>query len=172
MRRWFAASFIHGYYQKLLKVFDIYKDDLFKDVEVWYPMRDEVVVKKQKRIVKKVPLFPGYILFKFDERSEIWKEITRKTPIFSFIRDQSGMPIPLTPKEVKSILCLEEYKIYIDYKYLYRKNVLITKGPYANFIGKCRVLVIGKNIAKVNINLFEDIEREVEISVENLEVIS
>lgn len=172
-KKWFVAYFSPGYWKKLEKI--ILTNKKFKNnVEIWYPMEEVVVIQKGKKVIKKEPLYPGYVFFKFNENSNIWLEIIRKTPVFGFIKEElkSGIkkPIPLTDLEVQKIKLRTKKSNIVDYSYLVGKRVIVVNGPFEGFTGICKNLIKSRNSAKVELELINSLIREVEIGVEMLEI--
>lgn len=171
MRRWYVATFHHGYYKKLCHTYELYKDTIFKNIQMWYPMVRVVKVKKMQKVIEKEPLFPGYVLFKIDEHSDLWNKIKKVTPIFDFLRNENGELIPLTPSEIRQIIELSNKKIETNYEHLVGSKVLIIKGPFKGFIGECKFISTQTNTAKCYIDIFGEFSRLVDISLEYIEEI-
>lgn len=166
-RRWYVGYFYHGYLNQLVSTFK--RKEEFKDVEMWYPQMYRVVVKEGKKVIVTAPMFDSYVLFEFEETSLVWKDIVRSTPIISFLKDEStNRPIPITDDEVIHIKELESTSKVIDYSYLINRRVVITEGPFANFIGTCKTIIKNKYKARVLIEMFGVVERNVEINLEHL----
>lgn len=170
-RQWFVAYFPQGYRKKLEKCFEKYKDS-FKDVEMWYPQREIIKVKKGKKAKGLEPLYPGYVLFEFDPNDRAWTRIIRLTPVFGFIKDlDTNKPIPLTEEEVERIKQVETKTFIVNYNFLLKKKVLIIGGPFESFVGTCKALIKGRNTAKIELELINSLVREVEVSLEQIEVL-
>jgi transcriptional antiterminator NusG len=169
-KKWFVAYFSPNYYKKLETCFKKFKN-VFKNVEMWYPSRYVITVKKNKKVRNVDPLYPGYILFKFPVHSKIWMKIVRLTPVFGFLKDEETQePIPLTDDEIERIKQYSDKVVVQDYKYLVKNKVIITDGPFAGFVGYCKSINKKKNCAKVELNLINTLIREVEISLEMIEL--
>lgn len=167
-RKWFVGYFYHGYLAQLLT--SIEKHEELNDVTLHYPEMSEVVSKEGQKVIDKTPLFENYVLFEFEEESYIWKDILRLTPIIYFLKDEdTNKPLPMTDDEVTWVDKMTTEKFIKDYSSLIGKNCNIIKGPFKNFSCYCKAIVKSRNTAKVIIDLFNVVEREVEINLELLE---
>lgn len=172
MRQWYVGYFYHGYLKQLKASMENPKHkEIFKDVKMWYPMLTIISAKDGKKEVRKEPIFENYMLFEFDDNSLVWAEIKRLTPILKFLCDKENTPLPLLPEEVEHIRQLEARAIVESYSHLINQNVKITDGPFKGLAGYCKSIIKGKYMARVNINLFNLVEKEVEINLEYLELI-
>lgn len=134
---------------------------------MWYPCMTVYKVKKGKRVKVEEPLYPGYVFFRFYEDSYIWMKLIKLTPIFGFLKDAStNKPIPLTEEEVERVKKYASNVNKIDYSYLVGKKVIITGGPFEDFIGICKSIIKGRNCARVELFMINSLIREVEISLD------
>jgi transcription antitermination factor NusG len=171
MKQWYVGYFYHGYLKQLKAAMENPKhNETFKDVKMWYPMITLVSAKDGKKEIKKEPVFDNYMLFQFEEESLVWVEIKRFTPILKFISGKRNDPIPLLSEEVMNLKELEANTIFESYSHLINQEINVTGGPYKGLVGHCKSIIKGKHMARVSINLFDVVEREVEINLEHLKL--
>lgn len=168
MKQWYVGYFYHGYLKQLKASFE---NPRFKDVKMWYPMITIISAKDGKKEIKKEPIFENYMFFEFESDSLIWADIKRYTPILKFLSDKEGEPIPLLPEEIQHLKEIEANIIVENYSHLINKPVNVIGGPFKGLSGYCKSIIKGKHMARVSINLFNVVEREVEINLEYLELI-
>ena len=172
MRRFFVATFFHGYLKKLEVAISKRKE--FKDVKMWYPYTYEIVVKDCKKQRIQSPMFDNYVLFEFEETSLIWKDIIRLTPVMGFLKtscSKINMPIPLTDEEVERIKMLEACDVAVDYKSIIGKKVIVIGGPFEGFVGDCKSIIKNRNTARIIVDMFGINSKSIEVSLENIKII-
>jgi len=169
MRLWYCGYFYNGYLKQLRTSFENNRE-LFKDVQLWYPQLTKIEVKDGHKKTFLKPIFENYILFEFEENSLIWTDILRRTPIIKFLKDGSGQLVPLTFKEVEHLKELELKVEVTDYSYLIKQSVIVTGGPFKGLTGFCKSIIKGRNTARTFVQLFNVVEREVEIPLEYLDL--
>lgn len=145
-------------------------EQLFKNVELWYPQITSISSKDGKKETKLKPIFDNYVLFQFEEESLIWTDIVRRTPIIKFLKTKDGDLLPLSEEEVEHLKELESKIEVTDYSFLIKKYVLVTGGAFKGLTGFCRSIIKGKQMARIYITLFNVVEREVEINLEYLDL--
>lgn len=168
-KRWYVGYFYKGYLKKLIAAMEL-KDEL-KDIKMWYPYITEVTVKNGRKEYVKVPMFHNYVLFEYEENSNMYKDILKHTPIINFLKDERNIPMPIEDHEVEHIKKLECTKVIHDYSYLIGQPVIICGGHFEGFSGKCISIIKGKFKAKVQVEAFGLVEMTVEINLEDLKII-
>lgn len=172
MRQWYVGYFYHGYLKQLKAAIENPKlEDKFKDIKMWYPMITTSSIKDGKREIKQVPIFENYMLFEFESDSIVWTDIKRFTPILKFLSGKDNTPTSLLPEEIENLKEIESRTIFESYSDLINGQVEIIGGPFKDLTGHCKAIIKGRNVARVNVNLFDIIEREVEINLEHLKLI-
>jgi transcription antitermination factor NusG len=170
-RKWFVGHFYHGYLKQLNASFEKHQD-IFDNVEMWYPQITEMIANDGHRDERHIPIFDNYVLFKFEEDSLVWTNILKQTPIIKFLTDKkTNRPIPLLNSDVDHLIEIENTKIITDYSKLIGKQVLISDGPFKNLTGWCRTIIKGRYKARISINMYNVAEKEVEINLESLELL-
>lgn len=150
---WYVVYTYSGYENKV-------RDNLLKTIEnhglhesiidVKVPMEETIEVKngKKKHVMRK--LFPGYVMVKMFLTDETWYVVRNTRGVTGFV-GPSSKPIPLSDPEVRS-MGVENIPIKIDITV--GDNVIITSGPFENFIGIVEDVSVEKQKVKVSVNLF------------------
>jgi len=171
MKIWCIGYFYHGYLKQLQSSFERYKNKEFANVAMWYPYMSKIVVKEGCKRKVEVPIFDNYVLFQFEDDSNAWRDIIKKTPIINFLKDDStNRPLPITDEEYQHILIIENKERIVNYSNLVDRQVIITNGPFEGFVGHCKSIIKGKYKARVFIEMFGLVERNVEIPIENIRI--
>jgi transcription antitermination factor NusG len=170
MKKWHVGYFYHGYLKQLHDSFE--KQEVrFRDVEMWYPQTSAIVIKDGIREEVKKPVFDNYVLFQFEEGSLIWGDIIRFTPIIKFLKNEKDNCLAiLSDDEVENLKAIESKKIIPNYSSLINKDVMIVRGPFKGMIGRCQSIIKGLYKARISINMYDIVERKVEIDLEDLEL--
>lgn len=172
MKAWCVGYFYHGYLDQLIQTLTRKKEE-FGDIEFWYPQISTLIIKDGKKVIEKEPIFENYMLFLIDTDSLIWTDILKFTPIMKFLKSSHNNElIFVTPEEVKHLKELESAKRIENYTFLVNQQVIVKKGPYKGMEGYCKSIIKGRYKARVYVNLFNIVKKEVEINIEDLDLIS
>ena len=97
--------------------------------EIFIPMEDTVVEKREKKILVPSKTMPSYMFVKMIYGDDIWHTITRTNGITGFVGPK-GRPLPLSAKEVND-LKLERKVNFITTKVEVGDTVHVTDGHLA-----------------------------------------
>ncbi len=131
---------------------------------VFLPVDHYSVIEHDKRKIKPVKVFPGYLLIQMIMDDETWY-IVRNTPgVLGFV-GSGNKPTPLTQDEVEKIvnrISEEEAKEKLNFSVGNKVKILI--GPFKNMEGVVESIDEGKGTAKVILKMFG---REMPVEIES-----
>lgn len=168
-RGWFVIQVYTGYEKRTMSDLMAKKNngslkDILIDVRV--PEEEYVVEKKNKKIVKKRNLYPGYILAELDfpDDDTAWKqvysEIRSVTGVGMFLTAGGGnkRPSPLAYDDVKSIFEktgeIKPHLAKLESGYSVGDKVKINAGPFRDFEGEIQEIHNDKNSLTVRVEIF------------------
>ncbi|MGN0765430.1 MAG: transcription termination/antitermination protein NusG [Christensenellales bacterium] len=129
--------------------------------DVVMPEEEDVVEKNGKRKIVKKKKYPNYLFIKMIYTKDVWYMVKQTHGVKDFCKDFSGIPIPMTPEEVKRIqlekIAVEDLDIKVG------DNVNITAGPLVGFIGEVKEIKADVEKIKVSVSMFG---RETSIELE------
>lgn len=171
---WYVVHTYSGYENKI-------KVDLAKRVEsmnmqdkifdVIIPEEQEVEFKGGKRKVTNKRVFPGYVIVNMIMSEDSWY-VVRHTPGVTGFVGSGGKPIPLLPEEVEKIFrqmgLIESKPSLIDIEV--GESIRVKSGPFENFEGVVRELLLDRGKIRVNISMFGR-ETPVELDYEQIDKI-
>ncbi|MEG1535445.1 MAG: transcription termination/antitermination protein NusG [Clostridia bacterium] len=132
---------------------------------------DEEVVEDaktgKKKIVKRKK-YPNYLFIKMIYTKHAWYMVKQTRGVKDFCSDYNGIPVPMTPEEVKRIQ-LEKVAIE-DLKVAVGDHVNITGGPLLGFIGEVKEIKVEQEKVKVAVSMFGR-ETSVELEFNQIEKI-
>ncbi len=139
-----------------------------KSLEVYNPRIKVRSKRRDRKVMIKVPLFPGYVFVKTDLNHSEYLEILKTAGVVRFIGNSSG-PIPVMDEEIGSlkIMTETEEQVVTGTRFKKEDKVVVVSGPFAGvtgyfiqYRGQGRVVVdieaLGQ-FAAVNVNE-EDLE--------------
>jgi transcriptional antiterminator NusG len=168
-RGWFVVQVYTGFensvYHKLLAKKNI---DALKDVllDVRVPEEEYTVEKKNKKVVLKRKIYPGYVLVELDlpEDDAAWKkiyaEIKSVNGVGMFLNAGGGnkRPVPLNYEEVKSIFertgDIKTDLGKLESGFEVGERVRIGEGPFKDFEGEVELISHEKNSLTVRVEIF------------------
>jgi transcriptional antiterminator NusG len=171
---WYVVHTYSGYENKI-------KVDLAKRVEsmnmqdkifdVIIPEEQEIEFKGGKRKVTNKRVFPGYVIVNMIMSEDSWY-VVRHTPGVTGFVGSGGKPIPLQPEEVEKIFkqmgLIESKPKLIDIEV--GESIRVKSGPFENFEGVVRELLLDRGKIRVNISMFGR-ETPVELDYEQIDKI-
>ncbi|MHA1757023.1 MAG: transcription termination/antitermination protein NusG [Promethearchaeota archaeon] len=131
---------------------------VFNNENIYYPTYKKRKFKKKKNKIQvmDVPFFPHYIFIRCDIHKDFNKiyKICKTKPVFLKMGLQFGV---VTEEEIEHLRKLEaewQTKEYKQVEFEVGNEVIITEGPFNNFIGRIKELNLNKGIATVEIQIF------------------
>ncbi len=147
-----------------------YMDAGDKIFRVVLPSAKEIEIKNGKRHIMDRKAFPGYIMVQMalDEQSI---EMVRTTPGVAGFVSRGSQPVPLSDKEVSTILQrMEEVPTEIKVTFKKGESIRVVSGPFVDFIGKVDDINLDKGKVTVLLSLFGR-ETSVELDLSGAEKI-
>lgn len=139
-----------------------------KSIDVFHPKIKVKSKRRDRRVMIKVPLFPGYVFVKTDLNHSQYLDILKTAGVVRFIGNTSG-PIPVMEQEIVSlkIMTRAEEEVVTGTRFKKGDRIVVVSGPFAGvtgffiqYRGQGRVIVnieaLGQ-FAAVNVNE-EDVE--------------
>jgi transcriptional antiterminator NusG len=127
--------------------------------KVFIPIENLIEIKKGKKVLTARKIFPGYVLVQIDELSdELVLDIKSISGVADFVReglDSDQNPLPLPKEEIRNLL-----KKAIDSptkpktQFDIGDNVMISSGPFLDFVGVVDEVDIDKGKLKVMLDIF------------------
>ena len=127
--RWYVLHTFSGYEavaeDNLKKVIEKYNlgDRVF---EIFIPMEEAVVEKREKKVLVSQKTMPSYIFIKMIYGDDLWHTVTRTRGITGFVGPK-GRPLPLTSKEVLAMKL--ERRVNASVKLEVKDTIQIIDGP-------------------------------------------
>lgn len=171
---WYVVHTYSGYENKIkvdltMRIESMNMQD--KIFNIIIPEEQEVEYKSGKRKVTTKRVFPGYVIVNMIMDEDSWIAV-RHTPGVTGFVGSGGKPIPLMPEEVNKILrrmgLLESKTKIIDVTV--GETIKVKSGPFANFEGVVKEILLEKGKLRVNISMFGR-ETPVELDYEQIEKI-
>lgn len=171
---WYVVHTYSGYENKIkvdltMRIESMNMQD--KIFNIIIPEEQEVEYKSGKRKVTTKRVFPGYVIVNMIMDEDSWIAV-RHTPGVTGFVGSGGKPIPLMPEEVNKILrrmgLLESKTKIIDVNV--GETIKVKSGPFANFEGVVKEILLEKGKLRVNISMFGR-ETPVELDYEQIDKI-
>jgi len=171
---WYVVHTYSGYENKIkvdltMRIESMNMQD--KIFNIIIPEEQEVEYKSGKRKITTKRVFPGYVIVNMIMDEDSWIAV-RHTPGVTGFVGSGGKPIPLMPEEVNKILrrmgLLESKTKIIDVTV--GETIKVKSGPFANFEGVVKEILLEKGKLRVNISMFGR-ETPVELDYEQIEKI-
>jgi transcription elongation factor/antiterminator RfaH len=147
---------------------------LKKSMEVFLPKIQVRSKRRDRRLLIKVPLFPGYIFVKTDLEASEQLEIVKTVGVVRFIGNSQG-PVAVPAETIESLMIMvaSENPVTTGYRLKKGDRVIVVDGPFTGVTGYF-VRYRGQGRVVVNIDALgqyasvdvgeEDIERLPKIS--------
>ncbi len=171
---WYVVHTYSGYENKIKVDLTMRIDSMNMQDKIFniiIPEEQEVEYKSGKRKVTTKRVFPGYVIVNMIMDEDSWIAV-RHTPGVTGFVGSGGKPIPLMPEEVTKILrrmgLLESKTKIIDVTV--GETIKVKRGPFANFEGVVKEILLEKGKLRVNISMFGR-ETPVELDYEQIEKI-
>lgn len=148
---WFVIQVYTGYEKTVFNGLSNKRyNDVLKDVivDIRVPEEDYTVEKKNKKVIKKRKIYPGYVLVEMDvpDTEQQWKqvyaEIKSITGVGMFLTSGGGnkRPSPLNLDEVRSIFektgDIKSEVSQLESGFEVGERVVIKEGPFKEFEGE------------------------------------
>lgn len=124
---------------------------------IFIPAEDVVKTKGGKKRTVNQKYFPGYILIKVDLQPELWHLLMDTPRVSGFIGGTQKDPLPLDEKELEAINSQIDsgfQQASFQEEYDIGQKVLITEGPFANFMGTIDEINRDKHKLKILVSIF------------------
>jgi transcription elongation factor/antiterminator RfaH len=144
----------------------VYEGLLKKSIEVFLP---RILVRSRRldrKVMIKVPLFPGYVFVKSDRTPLNQIEIVKTAGAVRLVGTNSGpVPVPAETIESLKIMVAGENKILTGTEFKKGNRVIVTSGPFEGVIGTfVRYRGIGRVIVSIEaLNQFASVEVDEEV---------
>ncbi len=124
--------------------------------EVIIPTEEAVEIKGGKKQTVQRKVFPGYVLVRMDLDDESWYVVRNTPAVTGFVGPPGAKPVPLSLREVESILREpEEGEVAVpSVEYEEGENVRVTSGPFADFTGTISEINADQSKLKVLVSIF------------------
>jgi transcriptional antiterminator NusG len=159
---WYVVHTYSGYEAKV-------KDGLEKTIEnrnlknqifeVRVPVQEVVEIKNGSRKAVKRKMFPGYVLVNMEMNDTTWYVVRNTRGVTGFVGPGSK-PVPLSDAEIKP-LGIKTENMSVDFGV--GDEIEVVAGVWNGTVGIVQRMDFGKQMATINVNLFER-ETPVEIS--------
>jgi len=169
-KRWYVIHTYSGYEEAVAsnlkqRIESLGMED--KIFEVIVPKEKKIKIRDGKRKEVEEKIYPGYVLVKMIVTDESWY-VVRNTPNVSGFVGAGTTPVPISEKEVKTIMArmkkeIPKYKI--DFQV--GDSVKVTDGPFKDFDGKVSEIDPERGKIKVLVNMFG---RDTSVELDSLQV--
>jgi transcription termination/antitermination protein NusG len=107
-----------------------------KGVEVFLPRVTSLSRRRDRRLLVKVPLFPGYLFVRTDLDSYGYREILRAPGIVRVL-GLNGSPTPVYPETIESVMAIvDSDQPFYPWPYLKAGSLVrVVDGPLAGVVG-------------------------------------
>jgi transcriptional antiterminator NusG len=125
--------------------------------DVIIPTEEGVEIKAGKKQTVQRKVFPGYVLVRMELDDDSWYVVRNTPAVTGFVGPPGARPVPLSMKEVESILREpEEGEETISTKVDYEEgeNIRVTSGPFADFTGTISEINADASKLKVLVSIF------------------
>lgn len=150
---WYVVYTYSGYEKKVMN--DLLKtiqnhhlQDTILDVKV--PEEDTIETRNGKRRHVARKLYPGYVMVKMYLTDDSWYVVRNTRGVTGFVGPGSK-PIPLSDTEVRA-MGIENVRIRLDVAV--GDNVMVTSGPFENFVGEVLKVDTEKQSVQVVVSMF------------------
>ncbi|RQD76842.1 MAG: transcription termination/antitermination protein NusG [Candidatus Syntrophonatronum acetioxidans] len=170
-KQWYVVHTYAGYENKV-------KTNLEKRVEsmemqdkifrVLVPMEKEIETKNGKKRTAMKKVFPGYVLVEMIMEDDSWY-VVRNTPGVTGFVGPGSKPVPLSQEEVQHILKqMGVAEPRTRARFESGEQVRVLEGPFSNFIGVIKEVLLEKQKLKVLVSMFGR-ETPVELEFDQVE---
>jgi transcription termination/antitermination protein NusG len=170
-KSWYVIHTYAGYENKVKTNLDKrvesmeMQDKIFR---VLVPMEKVVEIKngQRKTIMRKV--FPGYVLVEMIMEDDSWF-VVRNTPGVTGFVGPGSKPIPLSEKEIETILRqMGMDETMPKHGFTLKEQVRVISGPFNNFIGAIEEIHAERGKLKLRVSMFGR-ETPVELNFDQVE---
>ncbi|MGC8867325.1 MAG: transcription termination/antitermination protein NusG [Elusimicrobiales bacterium] len=157
--RWYVLNTRTGYEEKVKEAIFSKKEnnELPQEVNVLIPTENVLLVKNNKKEVRKRKFFPGYILVYVDLNEDTYWKIKTITGVTSFLG--GSQPTPLSEEDVNNLMnkieetSKENPKPAVDF---YKGELVrIIDGPFKHFTGVIEEVNLQKSKLLVIVTIFD-----------------
>ncbi len=160
MSNWYILQVYSGNEKKIEKelLAQVEKKGLKNNIEkILIPSEEVIEMKKGKKVSSERKFFPGYMLIQMIMDDEIWHIVRRLPKVYGFLGGKKGEPIPVSQKEIDSILNqmkdgLEKPKPSVSFEI--GEQVRVSDGPFSSFNGMVEEVDEEKARLKVSVSIF------------------
>jgi len=168
--KWFVVHVKTGYELKAKQALEQRIKSMGLDnkiFEVVVPMRENVIVKKGKKIKIKEKVFPGYVLVRMFMDDDSWLVVKTTEGITGFV-GAGTKPTPISDREVQAIMkFVQQEQPKFKTKFSVGEAVKIKEGPFADFLGTIEGIDEEKGKVRVLVSIFD---RETPVELDFLQV--
>ena len=169
-KRWYVIHTYSGYEEAVAKNLKQRIESLGMEDKIFnviVPKEKKIKIKNGKRKVVEEKIYPGYVLVEMIVTDDSWY-VVRNTPRVTGFVGASTTPIPISGKELESLLKRikqeePEYKIDVKPGDLVR----IIDGPFKDFDGKVSEIDEKRGKIKVLVNMFG---RDTPVELDSLQI--
>lgn len=170
-RNWYAVHTYAGYENAVLRNLRQRIDSLGmqdKIFNVVVPTEKKVKIKNGKRVEVEEKIFPGYVLIDMIVTDDSWY-VVRNTPRVTGFVGAGVNPVPLTEKEIETLLKGMEQKgdVAYDSVYIVGELISIVDGPFKDLEGNISEVDNVRGKVKVLVSLFG---RETPVELDFLQI--
>ncbi len=168
--KWYVLRAIGGKEKKAAEYLqkEIERSNLTGDVaQILVPVKKEIVIKNNKRVVADRLLYPGYVLIECNLSPRLENIIRNLVPgISGFVSEKKAIsgtafeyvPIPVRSEEIQRILGLQDENAGSEIKtvvnYSVGESVKIIDGPFSGFTGTIEEILEDRSKVKVIVVIF------------------
>ncbi|MGM0444858.1 MAG: transcription termination/antitermination protein NusG [Bacillota bacterium] len=168
---WYVVHTYSGHEQKVKanlekRIESIGMEEKIKEILV--PTEEKVKKTRGKKKTVDKKIFPGYILVRMLMDDKTWY-VVRNTPGVTGFVSSGTKPLPLQKEEIDHILSgmgLNKQEITIDFEV--GDSVMVTDGPFEEFIGVVQEIHLQQQKVKVMVSMFGR-ETPVELDFDQVE---
>jgi len=169
-KRWYVIHTYSGYEEAVAKNLKQRIESLGMEDKIFnviVPKEKKIKIRNGKRKVVEEKIYPGYVLVEMIVTDDSWY-VVRNTPRVTGFVGASTTPIPISGKELESLLKRikqeePEYKIDVKPGDLVR----IIDGPFKDFDGKVSEIDEKRGKIKVLVNMFG---RDTPVELDSLQI--
>jgi len=159
-KRWYVVQAYSGYEARVKKLLEerIRDEGVFnKFGKILVPIEEIMEMRSGKKRKSERKIFPGYVLVQMDMDEGAWHLVRSVPRVLGFIGGTSEQPIPISDKEVDSILNrMQESTDKPKPKVLFEAGELvrINDGPFADFNGTVEEVNYDKSRLRIAVLIF------------------
>ena len=156
---WYVVNVYSGFEKKVAEIIKEQAkqkgcEDMFEEILI--PAQQVIEIKKGEKVTKEQQFYPGYVLVKMILDDSTW-HLVKDIPKVTGFLGSGGKPIPVSKKEVESILQQVEEgvskpKNIITFEI--GEKVRICEGPFKSFNGLVEQIDEEKGRLKVSVSVF------------------